>query len=394
MPRFYRSFLALFVALSLPLLGLGVFLAPDTSDLNRRPNQFPALEPARLADVEYYRQISDALGDRILARAFWRSLDATIDYRIFADAPNPRVTVGLDDWLFYEPALDVETRPDFEPQNVAGAVERIIGWGAQQGAETYYTFAPNKATLYSEYLRPVDLERHKMGASRLASVRAQLSKQERFIDLWDVLQRAKSDRPPKALLYYPRDTHWNGSGASLAAGAIIETISPGLWNPDAVRIVRTEAGRQDLDRVAGLWRQSERPRTVARRRGVTLELVRTGKPGERFVRIWRASSSEEQPLIDRKLVLIHDSFGTALHQMLPHYFEESAAVHINGVHTPAAEAAIQDADIVVVLMVERSMYRIDPETPMPPAKRARDLQRLFQAISRSENEKDGPASEG
>lgn len=384
----YRSFLALFLALALPLLGLGVLFPANTGDLNRRPAAYPDVRPDTIFNVEFYGKLGEALADRIMARAFWRSLDATIDYGLLRDTSSDRVVVGRDDWLYYQPALDIERLPFSDAQETRMAMLSIAS-APPASIDFYFAFAPNKATIYPEHLPRRYRASRARGDQNIAELRTALSAGPGFIDLWSPMQEAKRENGRETLLYFKRDTHWNGYGAAVAAETIVDTIAPGLWDPGALHATNVRTDQQDLDKIAGLWGTFERVIHSTIRQGLTLETADMAD-GMADVHIWRASNDSAAPVVEQKLVVIHDSFGTALERLLPPYFRDTAFIHINALASPEARTAIRDADIVIMLLVERKIYRMRPETPLPPARRTRELQSLLQSLHKIEAPQEKP----
>ncbi|WP_022697307.1 alginate O-acetyltransferase AlgX-related protein [Euryhalocaulis caribicus] len=379
MRRFYRSFLVLFLVLALALLGLGVLFPADTGDLNRRPVPYPDVRADRLFDAGFYADLGEALADRITARAFWRSLDAAIDYEVLRDTPSDRVVVGREDWLYYQPALDIERRPLSDAQETRSAMLSIAS-AAPTEIDFYFAFAPNKATIYPEYL-PRRYRASRAGGDRnIDALRAALADGPGFVDLWSPMREARRQNGPEPLVYFKRDTHWNGYGAAVAAEAIMDAIAPGLWDSSAIQPTDVRTDQQDLDRIAGLWRSFERETHSAVREGVTLETTDMAADMAELVHVWRASGQAGAPVVNQKLVVIHDSFGTALERLLPPYFRDTAFIHIDALASPEAHMAIRDADIVVMLLVERKIYRMRPGSPLPPRRRSRELQSLLESL--------------
>ncbi len=145
----------------------------------------------------------------------------------FGDSPVSQVKVGREGWLFYtgERALDdymnVIPFKSEDLEKMGRVLEERRAWLEAKGIKFLILVAPNKATVYSEYL-PGFI--HKIGEkSRLDQVKTYLEARYpklEFVDVREALSRAKRTQP----LYYKTDTHWNGYGAFIAYGELMERI--------------------------------------------------------------------------------------------------------------------------------------------------------------------------
>lgn len=229
---------------------------------------------------------------------------------LFGVAPVQSVIVGKDTWLFYrsEALNDGESINDFMgliPLSDA-ALERLRvkleennRKFAEKGINYIVAIAPNKNTIYSEYLP----ERIRKNRSR--------TRLEQFCDYMDQhsslkvldLSRPLSKEKSKLPLYWATDSHWNSFGAYVGYREIMKRISgyypnTGVIELDGHLAVERRANGGDLARILfiqDVW--PEKNDTVFR-----VELKRT--------------SSQLN-----KLVFRHDSFGDGLYPYLKKHFK-------------------------------------------------------------------------
>ena len=146
---------------------------------------------------------------------------------LFDESPLRGVRVGRDGWLFYanEWALeDYENILPYTPQDldtITKILEARRDWLERRGIKFFVIVAPDKHTIYDEYLPPAI---HKIGReSRLDQVAARLKLAPgiEFIDTREALFRAKSSQR----LYHRTDTHWNDYGAFVGYLELMERIA-------------------------------------------------------------------------------------------------------------------------------------------------------------------------
>jgi alginate O-acetyltransferase complex protein AlgJ len=142
-------------------------------------------------------------------------------------SPVANVIVGHDGWLFYAANGDGVDIRDFGGRwpHSASDVEawlkrqdaRVEEY-AQLGARYLLALAPNKHTVYPEYV-PARYGPHAPGL--LDEIRTQLWRHPRLdvVDLRDVLLPHRD-----AQLYFRGDSHWNAQGAFRAAQAITDAL--------------------------------------------------------------------------------------------------------------------------------------------------------------------------
>ncbi|MFL1676659.1 alginate O-acetyltransferase AlgX-related protein [Paenibacillus dendritiformis] len=109
---------------------------------------------------------------------------------------------------------------DIELEKIKNNLNERKRWLEENDIKFYITVAPNKHTIYSEYL-PSNIDEYNE-KSRLDQLIAYLSKNSEveIIDLRPVLMENKE----QYTLYKKNDTHWNSLGAFLAYSEIANSI--------------------------------------------------------------------------------------------------------------------------------------------------------------------------
>ncbi len=136
---------------------------------------------------------------------------------------NEQVIVGRDGFLFFaETTADYEGSDPMTEEELDAAADALLtlcAYSKASGAEFLFVPAPNKNTIYPEYMPA----RYKKSAEASDLDRLLALLTERgvpFLDPRSLLLEAKED----GLVYHRRDTHWNAAGAEIAAEAILDAF--------------------------------------------------------------------------------------------------------------------------------------------------------------------------
>ncbi len=262
---------------------------------------------------------------------------------LLRSSPIRSVILGKGPWLFYcsEALADGYSMNDYmgmiplaetELEKLRLRLEENRRRFAERGIPYVVAIAPNKNTMYGEYL-PERIETCKSCTTRLNQFMEYMGKKSdlRVLDLREALFDAKARGMP---IYWETDSHWNTYGAYVGYREIMEEISrsyPGtgpLEVSGRIAVERTPRGG-DLAQMLFLTD------LLAEANHTRFELA--SNPGHtRF----------------RKLVFRHDSFGDNLYPFLREHFNQIVNV------APFApfrfeEIFMDPPEVVVHLFTER-----------------------------------------
>jgi hypothetical protein len=283
----------------------------------RRPWQFPERYEAYFNDHFAFRT-------RLV---HWNNL---LTYKIFSTSASAKVVIGKAGWLFlgnhnkYFDEVDyyrnVKPFTFGELRRWQAQLEARRNWLRRRGIQYIFTVAPNKSTIYPEYMPDAIRKIH--SASRLDQLIAHMEKHStvRVLDLRPALREAKKVRPA----YYRTDTHWNDWGAYVAYREIIACLQPHFAaarprSPDAYALTPSEFRNGDLAlmiSLPGIFRETQwritakfplRARVLARAGGDD-----DPRPGQ------TVHVCPEAPL--PPALMVHDSFAHPMKQFLSEEF--------------------------------------------------------------------------
>jgi len=220
------SLLLLLLPLVLPqgLALLGVSDGPQAVE-KRRKDPLPPLALAATDFKAYAKALTATYADTFPFRDAIIRAANLLKMDLFRQSPMKSVILGREGWLFFNDEMDMEdwlNVTGYSQEELDNAVRIFTErgrWLARQGASMLVVIAPNKPTIYGEYLPPAY---HKLGPSpRLDQLAAAFARAGiPFLDLRPALERAKALRRA----YWKTDTHWNEWGALMGCQAIVETL--------------------------------------------------------------------------------------------------------------------------------------------------------------------------
>ncbi len=324
-----------FCAISFPLLDSFCHL-DTTPELNEKRTL--AAKPSLVGDWESLRafpkQFEAYYNDHFGFRKRLIHLLALFRLNVLGVSPNrERVTLGKEEWMFYNPSLD-EEMPDkvcFDDAHLAAAQAYFENWHnrlAAQGIAYFLVIAPDKKDVYDEYLPhkyarkdPLSWQSNKFIQYMKANSKIPL------IDLAPVLRSQKELGP----LYLKTDSHWNELGGFLASETIMDAVHkeiPAVRPPLPIsacnikKTANTKGG--DIAKIIGLLNE------VAESNRVEVTL----KEGAQAKRITNADTIEEgakcPPFVYEaphkelpRAVIFHDSFGYRMFPYLSEHFSRS-----------------------------------------------------------------------
>lgn len=311
--RLQIAVFALFLAL--PLADSAFELDSPAAPHHAPATSAPA-PPRRLAELAQWPQRFDAYyREHFGWRAWLIRRFHQLNYLAFRVSESSQVFVGRQGWLYYgETAAPYQRNnrhfSDISRRRWERSIHQRRQWLESQGIRYLAVFAPNKHSIYPEYL-PATL-RSVGGPSRYELLAGNLRQElgESWIDLHAPLRAAKR----RELVYERTGSHWNARGAYLAYSEILGPLR--RWFPDLrpvpwERLEMTDYGTPDLARMLALESITDEPRPGPAA-GVRYPRVAVRRNGG-------VVTEQDDPSLPRAVVF-HDSFAVSLIPYLAEHF--------------------------------------------------------------------------
>ncbi len=319
----------------LPLVGLILGTESNLPNYeNRKLAEKPSIETSSI--TSFPSDFNAYFNDNFAFRKTWITLSnyLKVNYLKVADLVN--VVLGKDDWLFLKRSLEDTITPFTTDQleEIKRNIENQTKWFADRGIYYLIVIAPNKETVYPEYL-PDDVN----PAQQVAKIDQLLASFDsnsdvNILDLRDPLLEAKSS----GQLYYRTDTHWNSYGAFVSFFEIIKQLSTLFPNMILPSISEYTVQHNAYDYSGDL--------------GKTLLLEDQYTEKAPNVTIEKENYPESSRL--RKAIIFRDSFYVALEPYLSAYFEEIVNVTLTDEFD---YKTLEDdpPDVVITICVQREI---------------------------------------
>lgn len=340
--------------LSVPLLLRIGGVEPGAVE-NRSLATLPKAGVEGVLDASYFSALDDYLEDHTPGRPEAITADAWVDVEVFGDSPTPEVFLGDEGWLFYRTSLSGPCETNADGEQVVAGVEALNAMLAEQGKRVLWTIAPNKETVYSEYLPAEAGSLAACAAEQRAVLRTATNRARPggYIDLFSLMEQEKA---AGSLLYHPNDTHWNSLGALHMVEEIVARLDPTLHPAADRRLQGVTMHEGDLTRILGRPSVEPTERYVIERKGVRVTNEPLPYEVQPPIRHFTGTSTGP-PLFAEPTLVIHDSFMNPALTELSQYFADVTFVHWNHFEPALFATLISDAEVIVIEVVERGSYR-------------------------------------
>lgn len=303
-----------------------------------------------LLNRNYLKELGTYFEDHFAYRQQMTTLDAKLQARFFGTSARDTVIVGKSGWLFYEETLDeylgINLMTDRQLFQAAKNLSLIQEYVQEQNAVFLFTVAPDKNSLYPEYMPG---RYHAVSKENNASLLVDWLKKEAvtYVDLFSELAASNE------ILYYDTDTHWNYLGASIACETLMNAAGKSFdsWEQVPYQWIYSHVG--DLHTML-----------YPRDNTMTLDVVFERDFSYRYV---RGRSAEDIRSITHNdgrtgaVVVYRDSFGNAMLPFLADAYGD--ALFSKAVPYDLSFVSELQADTVILEIVERNLAALQQTAP-------------------------------
>jgi alginate O-acetyltransferase complex protein AlgJ len=376
---FFRILNFAFLVPLLGLIALPLVLFSPTSwnaQLERRraasvPGLPGTLSALKIFPQEFEKFFSDHFG----LRRQLIDLRNQIDFWVLKRSPSEDVIIGKNNWLYYvgdHSVDDFRGRYLLTPDELArwqAALKERRDWLALRGIKYRFVIAPNKQSIYPEYLPDSLIKGQLSQADQLVAYMREAGDPDLILDLRPVLRSLKGELPS----YRKLDVHWNAYGGYQAYKAILESFRPQLNLPTlqlAASDFRAIDSREGGE-IAAMMGQNPYPWLVSSNdvdyRGPGLDCAHdvTAPPVAHLdvgVLFPDMISECRRASTDDRLVLFSDSMVHAIYWYLRQSFARSrTAWSIPTFADIKKYAEIERPTVVVEERVERWLWKVPPK---------------------------------
>lgn len=285
---------------------------------------------------------------------------------VFRTSGQSEVIVGEDGWLFYSRALDdflgTSVADETEVERMGAVVLMMQNYVESRGGEFIFFSAPNKMSVYGEYMPYYYIEDGGHGNyERLYSelVKAGVN----TVQLKNTLSLKKADG---VQLYHKLDSHWNNYGAAVAYETVANKLSE-VYGDEFKGYTRYSTMPYSVkNNFSGDLQSMLLPGSDRKDEQLEFDVSENFEYTNRFrgVDDLVITTSNESKAVDKSVTLFRDSFGNALYWFFANdYTSLTAKREIPYNIYQAAE----ESELVAVELVERNLRNLLVYTPIVPS---------------------------
>lgn len=285
---------------------------------------------------------------------------------VFRTSGQSEVIVGEDGWLFYSRALDdflgTSVADETEVERMGAVVLMMQNYVESRGGEFIFFSAPNKMSVYGEYMPYYYIEDDGRGNyERLYSelVKAGVN----TVQLKNTLSLKKADG---VQLYHKLDSHWNNYGAAVAYETVANKLSE-VYGDEFKGYTRYSTMPYSVkNNFSGDLQSMLLPGSDRKDEQLEFDAAENFEYTNRFrgVDDLVITTSNESKAVDKSVTLFRDSFGNALYWFFANdYTSLTAKREIPYNIYQAAE----ESELVAVELVERNLRNLLVYTPIVPS---------------------------
>lgn len=348
-----KQFLCLlFLLLCLTPLAVFLLAGPSSAGANERLAAKPRLYTGTSVNWDVLSDAADYFAGSFGLRQELITADAAVQAAVFHESATDDVLLGTDGWLYYADTLGDFTGSSAMEERQLWCAARNLAlmqeYAASRGAQLLFVCAPNKNTIYPEFM-PARYLRSTMESDLDRLLAALREEGVPFCDVRGALRDAGS------LTYYRTDSHWNGYGSALAHDQILAALGRGEALADETFTMQPHRG----DLFEMLYPASSRAEY-----GPALARARSFSYAGDF------HAADDQRIRTTSggfgtLLMFRDSFGNALHADLAEDFGEALFSRAMPYDLSLMDEA--QPDTLIVELVERNLSWLCTRPPLLPA---------------------------
>ncbi|MEG1293511.1 MAG: alginate O-acetyltransferase [Clostridium sp.] len=318
----------------------------------RKLAEFPTFSASDF--TEYPKKMDQYINDHAAFRNSFLSLNSSLNLKLFGYADGEDVLKGKDGWYFFTggasipDALGTNRFSEGDLNYINSCIQKTADYFRSQGIEFLVVLPPNKEDVYREYL-PAGYDRvSDVLKGEELSAYIQTHSDVPVVDPREYLKTNKD-----YTWYFKTDTHWNDAAGFVTSQMIIDALGGTPTSIDDVTVTYRPCKAGDL---ANLFHM---PESLAQDTSPVIEgylsntqTSLTDPLGNGGI-VYAETTNAPDP---RHIAFYRDSFGTAISNILPKYFE-----HVDFYHWQSFDASMlaeRRPDVVVYEIVEREEGRI------------------------------------
>jgi len=324
----------------------------NIAQLPLEENRHLAYRPAIELNSKFPQLFTSYFNDHFGLRNFFIISDRLLRYKLFNVSPNNAIIIGKNNWLFYAPDVNYVDTVNGQPfsqsdiDQIKNNLQAIESNFKKEGIKFYFLIAPNKQSIYPEYLPSyVKKIRPQSRLDQLSTAIPQI------INPQPELISAKLTAP----VYLKYDTHWNNYGAFVAYQKLFSHMNLAPKPLSEFIKTTTTAPNRDLFHQMGVSGDFVENETLYTLPKFPSQIIKSDCPN---IYTGCPLIVYQTPL--KKLpraIIFRDSFGVNLIPFLAPHFQLSTYIWEEMPHSTKIIEQ-QKPDYVILELTERELWRL------------------------------------
>lgn len=351
----YIIFLVALMILCLTPFACMTFARTDETTEKKELAAFPSIKENDKWNINILSELGAYFDDHFAFRQYMVSADSWMESVLFQKSNVDNVIVGRKGWLFYKDSLNdylaQDVLSDRAVYNIVYNLETIQQKVTEEGRTFVFTIAPNKNSLYGEYMPYTYSSNSDKGMNNREMLMQKLADTDvNYVDLYQLFQEQNE------ILYLKKDSHWNNKGALLAYNALLTAADKEheAYESCPVTVQKNYIG--DLNSmVYPLLEQPEENYIYDYQKNY--QYLNKGKEeavAESQISVEDARVQTVNASASGSLLMYRDSFGNTLLPFMANAFEKGAFYKTTPYNIDTHLMA-DDPDVVIIEKVERKL---------------------------------------
>lgn len=310
--------------------------------------------------TEYFLDYEKYFNDNYTFRSPLISISSKLDYFLFQKSTNKNVILGEEGWFFLK-----DTLADYQKDNLYTKEELEVilkdvlttkSYFEEKGIEFVLFIAPNKNTIYGEYMpQSIDVSE---GISRTEQAVEYLREKADITIIYPKEEMQKIIKEdPDLQLFFKLDTHWNYMGGYVATKVLLEEL--GISTVPLKKLMYEEINEPlyhwngyDLANMLGLNNYLKEDTNYHLNGYSDSKVVYEKELWKDQDAFWGYTRTYSDAKDQRKIFLARDSFGEGMVPYLAGSFKEMYSGHIDSMTKTDIET--ENPDVFIYEIVERN----------------------------------------
>jgi hypothetical protein len=225
------AFIAIFLLIiSAPGIVNFIGVYPGENTEQRELAQKPVFKLNKATIAAYPKDYENYMNDNFGIKNSLVYLNNYINVKLLGVSPMDSVLLGKNGWLYYAKDGDINMVDDYrgitmfsdeQLKKIKDNLEEQKAWLKAKGIPFVLLFAPNKESIYPEYL-PDNIK--KVQEETRLNVLISYLKKNSDVDIIDMRNELINNKN-QGLLYYVTDSHWSELGAFYGQKAIMDEVN-------------------------------------------------------------------------------------------------------------------------------------------------------------------------